>query len=267
MYNGRRNRTQYWVLSIVVALLLLVSTMLGCGKSVEKNTEPEIDRTQWRKKIMEDEDWLWRSFIADIAKKYNPNTRKHEIVFYGASNFAYWETMEEDLSPYVVQNHAFGGSTDKDLLHWAEYMLYAYEPDIVVFQTGSNDYANSTAETAAEKLAEAKAMKERLFAELHEQLPETRFVIMSGILLPGRAEYVDITLELNDWLREFCEDKEYMYYVDAEALTYIRGSGFVEDVDTLFIEDQIHLTPEARITWAQQWILPMLETLTTEEQS
>lgn len=251
----------------LLILLLTCCLLSACAPSSVKTTESEIDRTQWRKEIMEDEDWLWRSFIADIAKKYNPNTRKNEIIFYGASNFAYWESMEEDLSPYVVQNHAFGGSTDNDLLHWSAYMLDAYEPDIVVFQTGSNDFTNSAAPSEEEKLLESEATKERMFAKLHERLPETRFVIMSGILLPGRAEYVDITLGMNDWLRDFCADKDYMYYVDAEELTYVRGSGFVEDVDTLFIEDKVHLTPETRITWAQQWILPMLETLTKEKQA
>ena len=39
--------------------------------------------------------------------------------------------QEEDLRPYAVQNHAFGGSTDRDLLHWAPYMLYPYQPRII----------------------------------------------------------------------------------------------------------------------------------------
>lgn len=85
---------------------------------------------------------------------------------------------------------------------------------------------------------------------------------MSGILLPGRAEYVDVTLQINDRLRELCEQTDYMYFVDAESLTYDRAAGdFVENVDQLFIADRIHFTKEVRRQWAQTWIIPMLEQL------
>ena len=84
---------------------------------------------------------------------------------------------------------------------------------------------------------------------------------MSGILLPGRKEYVNMTLDINDQLKALAEEKDYLWYVDAEALTYVRGEGFVENAEGLFISDQIHLKPGTRLIWAQQWILPMLEEL------
>jgi len=57
-----------------------------------------------------------------------------------------------------------------------------------------------------------------------------------------------------------------MYYIDAESLTYDREtSSFVDDVESLFKEDQIHLTDSARITWAQNWILPMMKELKAPE--
>ena len=42
-----------------------------------------------------------------ILQKYDFETRKGEIVFYGASNFRLWTEMENDLSEYKVQNHGF----------------------------------------------------------------------------------------------------------------------------------------------------------------
>ena len=207
-------------------------------------------------------DKVWVSYIREIVEKYDPEARSGETVFYGASNFARWETMEEDLVPYLVQNHAFGGSTDRDLSFWADDALFPYNPKIVFFQTGSNDYAQSQAETDELKIKEAMDFKKVMFAEFHEKMPEAKFVIMSGILLPGRAEFVDMTLEINDQLKQFCDETDYMYYVDAEELTYSRETGeFVDGVNDLFVDDLIHLTPEARITWANNWIIPMLEEL------
>ena len=209
-----------------------------------------------------DTDNKWKSVIVDIAKEYNPEDGGSDIIFYGASNFSYWETMAEDLAPYAVQNHAFGGSTDKDLELFAPYMLYAYNPQYVFFQTGSNDYIESEAETDELKVAEAMEFKKQMFAEFHEAMPDATFIVMSGILLPGRTEYIDMTLMINDQLKEFCDETDYMIFVDAEALTYDRDSGsLVDDVESLFNDDQIHLTDAARITWAQNWMLPLMEEL------
>lgn len=41
-----------------------------------------------------------------------------------------------------IQNHGFGGSDDQDLMDCAPDLLYPYNPGIVVFQTGSNDYVH-----------------------------------------------------------------------------------------------------------------------------
>ena len=219
-------------------------------------------QTQLLETIENDDGNMWHSAIAEIVKNYDPEARSGETIFYGASNFAQWYTMEKDLAPYSVQNHAFGGSCDKDLVYWAESMLYTYNPSYVFFQTGSNDYIASTAETDALKVEEAMTYKKEMFAAFHEKLPEAKFIVMSGILLPGRSEYVDMTLEINDQRKAFCEETDYMIYIDAESLTYDREAGeFVENVETLFRADQIHLTEEARITWAEKWILPMLSQL------
>ena len=80
--------------------------------------------------------------VRAIEQRYDPESRRGEIVFYGASNFRLWKEMDEDLSAYKVQNHGFGGSTDRMLMQYADRILYPYEPKIVVFQTGSNDLAN-----------------------------------------------------------------------------------------------------------------------------
>lgn len=215
----------------------------------------------WAEPILQDQDLAWRQDIYQIACRYNPELRSGETIFYGASNFNYWRTMEEDLRPYAVQNHAFGGSTDRDLMHWAQYMLYPYQPEIIVFQTGSNDYVKSKAKTELAKVAEAMKFKKAMFEKLHKKLPDTKLVAVSGILLPGRQEYVNMTLDINDQLKALAEEKDYLFYVDAEELTYIRGRGFVENVEDLFISDAIHLTPAARLVWAEKWILPALEQL------
>lgn len=194
--------------------------------------------------------------ISSITRKYDPQQRKGEIVFYGASNFTRWAAMEKDIPQYKVQNHGFGGSTDQDLIDYAPVLLYPYQPKIVVFQTGSNDYVAAPG-TTEEKLRFCMHRKQEMFEQFHENLPKAHFVVMSGLLLPGRSEFRELTQELNRQLAEFCEQRDYMTYVNADELTY-RGNEFDR---SRFVKDMIHLTPEAQKAWAIQYIIPALDNI------
>ena len=180
-----------------------------------------------------------------IVEKYNPQNRKGEIVFYGASNFRLWTEMENDLSIYKVQNHGFGGSTDEDLMERADLLLYPYEPKIVFFQTGSNDFVKIKG-TDEEKAAACMENKMRMFTLFHEKLPDAHFVVMSGLLLPGRSQYTAAIRMVNDQLQKYCEEhSDYMTFVDAENLTF-DGNDYRTE---LFISDGIHLNREGQLSW------------------
>ena len=197
--------------------------------------------------------------VSAIEKKYDAQTRQHEIVFYGASNFRLWTEMENDLSGYKVQNHAFGGSTDKMLMQYADRILYPYNPDVVFFQTGSNDYVVISG-TDDEKIASCMAYKQEMFAAFHELLPDAHFVVMSGLLLPGRSEYTALTIRINEELASLCAETDYMTFVDASAMTW-DGSSYRTD---LFISDGIHLNHEGQLLWMNEYIQPALETVINE---
>ena len=197
--------------------------------------------------------------VKAIAERYDAETRKGEIVFYGASNFRLWTEMENDLAPYPVQNHGFGGSTDKMLVENAEAILYPYEPKIVFFQTGSNDYVAASG-TDAEKVASCMAYKREMFDLFHENLPDAHFVVMSGLLLPGRSQYTALTQEINKQLAALCAERDYMTFVDASDMTF-DGTDYATE---LFISDQIHLNHDGQLLWCNNYIRPMIESLWTD---
>lgn len=198
---------------------------------------------------------LWQRDVDKIKAKFDLS-RQGEIIFYGASNFALWERMEEDLREYKVQNHAFGGSRDVDLMEYAGQMLIPYHPRIVVFQTGSNDYVEMDG-SDTEKIERCMAYKSKMFTDFHERMQGARFIIMSGLLLPGRKEYLEMTRRINERLKAYSETKDYMVFVDAEKLTF-DGAGLCEE---LFREDRIHLNHEGQKKWCGEYIRPALEAL------
>lgn len=149
----------------------------------------------------------WDKDVEKLQQTYPAEENQNSIIFYGASNFRMWTEMENDLPEYRVQNHGFGGCTDQDLMHYADKLLYPYHPAIVFFQTGSNDYV-SLKGTDAEKVAACMDDKKQMFAEIHDQLPDAKLVVMSGLLLPGRSEYRELTEEINKALAAFCEETD-----------------------------------------------------------
>lgn len=199
----------------------------------------------------------WRHLaVSKIVRKYPASDYQNGVVFYGASNFARWKDMENVISSYPVQNHGFGGSADRDLIQYADELLYPYSPRIVVFQTGSNDYVQEEG-TDAEKELKCMNRKREMFTAFHEQLPNARFVVMSGLLLPGRSEYLELTREVNRQLEALCEELDYLSFVDASDMTYQDGK-FAEE---LFVKDGIHLNSDGQRIWAEQYIIPALDAL------
>ena len=102
--------------------------------------------------------------------------------------------------------------------------------------------------------------KKQLFATFHEQMPDAKFVIMSGLLLPGRNEYTVLTQMINDELEKLCNEMDYLYFVDAEAMTF-DGSTYAA---ALFVTDGIHLNHDGQLLWMESYIQPMIEDLIEE---
>lgn len=195
-----------------------------------------------------------------IVSTYNSQEMQHEIVFYGASNFRLWKEMEEDMAPFKVQNHGFGGSTDNDLMSRADTLLYPYNPSVVVFQTGSNDYAKLSG-TEDEIFEQVISTKIKMLETFHSKLPDAYFIVVSGILMPGRSQYDSIVKMVNSYMKDYCAKTDYIYYVDAQDMTVDENGNHITD---MFIDDGIHLTHESRIKWANEYIKPILEQVASE---
>ncbi|MDR1238056.1 MAG: GDSL-type esterase/lipase family protein, partial [Propionibacteriaceae bacterium] len=155
--------------------------------------------------------WLWpvKGLWADHLASTFADRGPGETVFYGASNFRLWGSMEEDLYPYRVQNHGIGGSVDADLMEYADVLLYPFEPKVVFIQTGSNDLVLGLS------VDEVKANKARMYEQFQSRLPEATFVVMSGLPLPGRdADWGGIQ-EVNGFLADYCVNHDRMVFIDA----------------------------------------------------
>lgn len=90
----------------------------------------------------------------------------------------------------------FEDCTDEGLLYDADKLLYLYHPDIVFFQIGSNDYVDLKG-TDGENVTACMEYKKQMFHEILEQIPNAKLVVMSGLLLPVRSEYRELTEQIS----------------------------------------------------------------------
>lgn len=171
-----------------------------------------------------------------------PTERTGEIVFYGPSNFARWWALEEDMAAqgYRAQNHAFGGSTDRELIDNLDYLVYPYAPRAVFIQTGSNDYAEGLTPE------QVKANKTELYGALASNLPDAAIIVMGGLPLPGRGEYRAQTAAVNAFVADYCAGHENFFYGDSDSV--ILGADG-EPIADYFERDGVHLTQKGHDAW------------------
>ena len=175
---------------------------------------------------------LYQYTVNNLRKKYKDRTGG--VIFYGASNFVKWTTMEEDLAEYDVMNKAFGGSNDFLLRYYANDLIYNSNPDVIVFQTSSNDWTDGSSKEAVEEY------KMEFFDELSEKLPNCVFVILSQIPNPLRyfGNYHNGMVYVDEKIEEYCSAHDHFeFYSVLELLTDESGNANKE----IWQSDDLHL--------------------------
>ena len=186
--------------------------------------------------------------VAAIEKKYAGRTG--EIVFYGPSNIQMWYSLEQDMFPYRAQNHGMGGCVDQDMMQYAPRMLYAFRPQVVFFQTGSNDLAAGLA------LEQILQNKKEMYGLFLRKMPQARLVVLSGLPLPGRQQFWEDTVKINGLLKEMCAATKRLYFLDAtDAMLCGEGPEEMRAFDGRYFcpeyyrFDGIHLNKKGHDVW------------------
>lgn len=194
----------------------------------------------------------YREMIVDSIRGKYEQRMSNEIVFYGASNFRLWDTMEEDMLPYKVQNHGIGGSTDAEQIEYADRLLYPFNPKIVFIQTGSNGMNQGASfETAL-------ALKQQMYETYREKLPNATLIVMAALPLPKRQDTWENSKKINEFSKKWCEEHENMYFIDAtDKMLSDSGSDDMYAGDgkyfrpEYFIADGLHLNSVGRPIWTE----------------
>ena len=194
---------------------------------------PEIpqgeDPLEWREKV--------EAFELEAQSSPPPS---RAALFVGSSSIRLWDTLEEDMAPMPVIKRGFGGSRLFDSVYWADSLVLAHDPAVIVMFSGTNDLKGDEPKSA-----------ERVCAIIYIAISPTK----------KRIEHLDLVHKTNRQIASFCESDDSLYFLDT-------ASGLLNDWGypdmQWFDEDELHLNPRGHALWTSH-IKPLVARLLERE--
>jgi lysophospholipase L1-like esterase len=178
----------------------------------------------------------WEKEIAafEASDRTNPPP-KGGIVFVGSSTIRRWTSLADDFPGQKVINRGFGGSEIVDSTHFADRIIFPYEPRQVFLRAGGNDIH-------AGRLPKEVAIDFYEFCRVvHRRLPNTEIVYIAVNPAPARWGESDKYRALNGQIREMAVDMPRVSFVDCYKVS-LTAEGRARP--ELFVADRLHFNAD-----------------------
>src|ERR1041385_1402048 len=151
----------------------------------------------------------WEKDIAAFEQSDRTNPPpKGALLFIGSSTIKLWKTLAQDFPEHRVINRGFGGSQIVDSTHFAERIIFPYEPRMIFLRAGGNDlWAGKSAEQVFSEFKE-------FVRKIHAKLPNTEIVFISLSPSIARWKQADKEKALNAMVEESLKQTPYVKYID-----------------------------------------------------
>jgi hypothetical protein len=214
-YQSRMKRTPLFALigSIVVTAFLNAS-------AAEKNH----NFGQWEKEVA----------AFEASDRTNPPP-KHAILFTGSSMIRKWTSLAKTFPEQPVFRRGVGGCEIVDVTHFADRIVFPYEPKMIFLRAGGNDIANGK---SPEKVFHdyqdfVKAMRAKL--------PDTEIIFIGWNATPLRWAQHDKEETLNNLVRDFTKQTPHLQYCDTWDMVLDQDG---KPRPELFEPDRLHFNAE-----------------------
>ena len=178
----------------------------------------------------------WEREIAafEAADRANPPP-KGAVLFVGASTITLWKSLPRDFPEHKVINRGFGGSEIADTTHFADRIIFPYEPQMIFLRSGSNEiFAGKSPEQV---LADFEAF----VAKVREKLPEAWIVYISINAIPSRWGQNEKNQKANALILASAEKLPKVRYLDIWDIS-ITPDG--KPREELFLPDRLHFNEQ-----------------------
>ena len=180
----------------------------------------------------------WEEKIQELRDKNRKEGIKQGcVLFIGSSTFTRWGDAQKYFPNSVVVNRAFGGSMMCDQIYFFDEVIKPFNPSQIVIYEGDNDL-NGTL-TTPEQFMEDVICMSRL---IHYHYPKCKILLVSIKPCPARVQSFDKYKKANLLMEKYAVLYDYIDFVSV-------WNKFVDENDRpimkYFMDDQIHITPEA----------------------
>jgi lysophospholipase L1-like esterase len=156
---------------------------------------------------------------------------KGGILFTGASTIRKWTTLKEDFPGLPVINRRFGGSEILDCTHFADRIVFPYQPKMIFFRSGGNDIHNG--KTAEQVYADYK----EFVTKVREKLPDTEIYFIAQNPTIARWSQREQEQALNKMVADYSKTTPKLKFIDISSLP-LDNDG--QPRAELFVEDKLH---------------------------
>jgi len=160
---------------------------------------------------------------------------KGGLLFIGSSTIRLWKTLAQDFPEQKVINRGFGGSEIVDSTHFADRVIFPYNPRMVFLRAGGNDL------NAGKSPEKVFADFKDFVAKIHSKLPETDIVFISLSPSIARWKQADKEKAVNLKVEEFSKLTPHLKYIETYPMP-LGPNG--EPRPELFVADKLHFSAE-----------------------
>lgn len=164
------------------------------------------------------------------------------ILLVGSSSFRKWEDVQDYFPAYTIINRGFGGSSLPDVIHYADDIIFPYNPKQIIIYCGENDLASSdtvSANTVFTRFTE-------LFDLIRNRLPTVPLAFVSMKPSPSRVSLMHKMTDGNMMIKDFLKSKKNTAYVDVYS-KMLKANGM--PMDDIFLEDNLHMNAKGYTIW------------------
>jgi lysophospholipase L1-like esterase len=179
---------------------------------------------------------------------------KGAVLFAGSSSIRLWPGLGASFASMPVINRGFGGCTIPEVMHYAERIIWKYEPRVLVFYCGENDIKEETPPAVVFQNFK------KFIGGIEQNLPNTEVVFISAKPSPGRWPLWRSFQQFNGMAEQFAQNRERLHFVDISG-TLLSENG--EPDKSLFLEDMLHMNRQGFEKWVEV-LKPVISGLMTE---
>ena len=213
------------VVTVCVASVLALASV---AISQETPKLPEADRWETAIKAFE------------VQDQQSPPVSEANV-FVGSSSIRLWK-LDASFPKHACVNRGFGGSQLGDSVKYAERIVIAYKPRVVVVYAGDNDLN-------AGKTSEAVFTNYRAFRDkVQAALPETKIVFVAIKPSPSRWKLREKALDANRLIRDEIAKGKNQIFIDV-WMPMLGDDGMPRA--ELFLKDQLHMNDAGYAIWTK----------------